>query len=1238
MAERHLTPFATAGGTASVQSRLYFRHLVSDEDPVLERLRVPFLNLAGCDYLSSNKQELQYVAIDNTTLTTKGVFWVETDPSNPFNRDTMIDARIEIDLDPRLAPESLQLIGPSPGSTVSVNDFLLIAVVFNGVLDEPLPANCTVSLNLNFKTITVEEKLPRADVDALVGLSAAIGGAGLSTSTDQMLVYRHQIEKEENANAIAVRSPTSQALVVSAECSSTGMRFASVTGSGTSTPGFVFSPCKKSSTSPTGCEAGVTSVALDTQPPRMVAFGTRKAKNSVFFSGDAIDISVVFSKPVIYVTSADNGNPFAVGRPYLDLNSGGEAAFVGYFPNDNTTLLFRYQVGSGQSTNQKPLEVTQFVANGAVITSPNGLDIVANDEALKAVLHARSGLTAAGLIIQRSSSPRKLEVFGAVGKGQDVYSLNAIIYIILSFDDVVFPPTASPAALTACRPTLRTNVGVFQFIPRDEFNTIVQARHPIFQKQIVFQRTVQREDGLYDRIEIEKPYNSAVNATGCSLVETGMVIPVQLHKISGFYPADSTSSPFQAAVKITNVTMGLAPGRLGEIDILVTFSKPIEYQLMTDPITSLDATKSREVRLYGTPRIALNIPAYAYLMGYANPTSKTTLVFRYSVQLGEGTPAGKFLDVLSVNGFDSYGGVLRTSGNALNVQLLLPPPGSAHGLSSSRVTVEKVGAPPMPFGYDQSQPPTSGPVALVANSTAGKGTRHVLAAVLEQKKEPLKIEVIVQINSVIDVSTKDRNMKVDLTLMQDWVDSRFNNPQLAAMAENETSILNTIWFPRLSFVNTLGKPDAFDGKTIRYNNGTVRLYQRYIQTFFADINVRDFPFDQQTLTIQLRSNSYDATQLTFTPISGARLQEQEAFIRALGDPAFYFDSYTQEVTNTDLGIHANYNILTTSWKARRIRTYNVVNLLIPLLLICLSVIFTFFQPVESDNRVVACETALLGTLAFSFVLADMSPPVSYMTKMGGFTFQAYAFSIVGMAVNIAFNHVVWVVGELRRMDDASSSDDRTRINEHLYEALLKYKNTPSPNPMSSAVVHPKPIGDSPRVDVRVQMLQPSGRVPVEPGSAGAFPVPAAAVGTSATALELPTAQKLPQLGENANPLVRFIDRRSSLRLPKISDDTEVDLGDIVFKEGRLTTRATPEQARMQPPPQPDPKRLAGLFVPSVLPRKYFAFDLFGLQLGELRVANREVYIVRLRVVNMWVRAIFITAFIISTACLFTISP
>eukprot|EP00741_Cyanophora_paradoxa_P018549 tig00021070_g17908.t1 len=207
---RAQTPWASHHAT----SRLYFRHVVNDEDPVLEPLRAPIVNLANCNYITTAFGILEYITLDNTTHAPSGYFEVEPDPSNPLNADPVVDTSKRIKLDPELAPVSLQLIGAEPGTTLSVNDVMLVAITFDGVIDDPLPPNCSIAVNLNFRTIEDWQALPRND--AVAGL----GGSSHATISDHTLVYRHKVLKGENSRAIAVRSPASQGLIISNECSS----------------------------------------------------------------------------------------------------------------------------------------------------------------------------------------------------------------------------------------------------------------------------------------------------------------------------------------------------------------------------------------------------------------------------------------------------------------------------------------------------------------------------------------------------------------------------------------------------------------------------------------------------------------------------------------------------------------------------------------------------------------------------------------------------------------------------------------------------------------------------------------------------------------------------------------------------------------------------------------------------------------------------------------------------------
>eukprot|EP00741_Cyanophora_paradoxa_P018544 tig00021070_g17903.t1 len=73
---RAQTPWASHHAT----SRLYFRHVVNDEDPVLEPLRAPIVNLANCNYITTAFGILEYITLDNATHAPSGYFEVEPDP------------------------------------------------------------------------------------------------------------------------------------------------------------------------------------------------------------------------------------------------------------------------------------------------------------------------------------------------------------------------------------------------------------------------------------------------------------------------------------------------------------------------------------------------------------------------------------------------------------------------------------------------------------------------------------------------------------------------------------------------------------------------------------------------------------------------------------------------------------------------------------------------------------------------------------------------------------------------------------------------------------------------------------------------------------------------------------------------------------------------------------------------------------------------------------------------------
>eukprot|EP00741_Cyanophora_paradoxa_P018372 tig00000204_g17739.t1 len=1095
---------------------------------------------------------------------------------------------------PQLQALGATILNAVPGSALSINDLLWVVVSFTGKVDDPLPAGCVPSLALNFATNTTLTYVPRATALEQTGASEEI-------INDRTLVLSKKIAEGDQTSAatIGVQLPVAKALrITGASCKATGMVLdaasAAVEKRDFSAPSnppikrmtpdsvevtdFYLHPVRsyEPASSP---KLYISGVSVDTLPSTLSQVSSKKAAGA-YYAGDIIDIFVSFNRPVSFFLLTD-GTSTTYGKPYLDVNTGGVASFIGHAPRDTATLVFRYVVGSGEATPQDSfLEVTAFVLNGGLISSPNGLDAKFDLPRVG----SPSGLSASRISVNRSSSIVSLRVFGAVGGGADVFSVGDIVRVLASFDD-----TVDDASLDAdgCSPTLATSIGTFARVPRDTFNKQISGT-VAGPYDIVFERAVSESDGVIDSIAVSKPYDKAMSLDGCP-ASSRIRTPVQLGKARGFYPLLASSDGLAADIrtdtvpatvvgvtsKLQNNSTPLGPG--DAIDILVAFSKPVKFGLLTDPILFNDfENKNYDARRYGTPRLILNAPAYAYLMGYANADAKTALLFRYIVSVGEGInglngtgPAFKYLDAMSSLGLDLYGGSITTLSNAIDANLELPVEPAPNSLFASRVSIRNAGSKIPPFGFDPDRRP--GDQNIYGTKSFGvSGRRRTLLGVAANPN-PTEVRVLAQFNSVFEVAERTQSYKADLSTVAEWFDPRFVTPTLPSVSENGTAILSSIWWPRLTVINLRERLQPFDQRVLIFNNGTVQMHERYVMAFSVSIDARKFPFDEQNFYVQIRSQTFDRTKVTFKPLPQDLIDIQESVLKNINEPAFSFSKYSQTIGTVGVGAFANHAMLTVSFLATRISTYNTINIILPLLFICISVCASFSMPIKSDARTATCTGALAATLAFAFVVATVSPPVNYITKIGRLVFQAYAFSIAGILIQTFLRYVVWVIDESSRKVYDDKNDERARIYDHILDTVLAFKRK-----MRAA-------GEG-HLLAKVPFDDPAD----SSKAAGGDAVPVVSVAPSVDVLSITTqveAQERPKHKTTAGVL-------------------------------------------------PNPARLNGTNPPTLPLRQYFLLDFYWrkLQFIPLDRMKREQYLDNLIDANFFLRILFWLTFIISTAC------
>eukprot|EP00291_Cryptomonas_curvata_P009097 CAMPEP_0172190890 /NCGR_PEP_ID=MMETSP1050-20130122/23372_1 /TAXON_ID=233186 /ORGANISM="Cryptomonas curvata, Strain CCAP979/52" /LENGTH=835 /DNA_ID=CAMNT_0012865829 /DNA_START=620 /DNA_END=3127 /DNA_ORIENTATION=- len=514
------------------------------------------------------------------------------------------------------------------------------------------------------------------------------------------------------------------------------------------------------------------------------------------------------------------------------------------------------------------------------------------------------------------------------------------------------------------------------------------------------------------------------------------------------------------------------------IDIVVKFSKDVDFSALPDIYSQvyLDAQSSGTM-LFGVPYIELNSQAYVALRGYENVRDKSKFSFLYRVGTGEETPPGIQLDLARNSTITLNGGSVFGTDTGLDADLTTMPTGGVVGsLSEPRredIVIRRTGQKFPPHKYDPAASPETESLTVAQRN----GQRSIHRRILK----PTLVSVEFQLNSIYNVVEKSQQLSADFMLISTWSDSRLVDPKAAAVTVYGTDVLDKgqIWSPRLTFANRRDLTNSIEGVVRTYNTGKVVVVQRFLASYAVNLDMRDFPFDTQTFLWNLRSTTYNGSVVRFVPAAGPALQNGTALLRALVDPTFTYSGYNQTGYTIQSGIFAGYDLLSISIRASRISTMSSTFLVLPLCIVGAALCMVMHQEPAKDSRLSVPLSAITATMAFSFVVSNQCPPVSYATRIHLLIFQTYVFGVAALLLN----YYLWCIEFARKelgiangkkkalltdsqavakrikafdVKDAAAKD-RAAAQKVIVLAEGVHKHTAKPPPQPAAAAAPPPM-------------------------------------------------------------------------------------------------------------------------------------------------------------------------------------
>ncbi|XP_069319758.1 glycine receptor subunit alpha-2 isoform X2 [Eulemur rufifrons] len=248
------------------------------------------------------------------------------------------------------------------------------------------------------------------------------------------------------------------------------------------------------------------------------------------------------------------------------------------------------------------------------------------------------------------------------------------------------------------------------------------------------------------------------------------------------------------------------------------------------------------------------------------------------------------------------------------------------------------------------------------------------------KGPPVNVTCNIFINSFGSIAETTMDYRVNIFLRQQWNDSRLAYSEYPDDSlDLDPSMLDSIWKPDLFFANEKGAnfhDVTTDNKLLRISkNGKVLYSIRLTLTLSCPMDLKNFPMDVQTCTMQLESFGYTMNDLIFEWLSDGPVQVAEG----LTLPQFILKEEKELGYCTKHYNTGKFTCIEVKFHLERQMGYYLIQMYIPsLLIVILSWVSFWINMDAAPARVALGITTVLTMTTQSSGSRASLPKVSYV--------------------------------------------------------------------------------------------------------------------------------------------------------------------------------------------------------------------------------------------------------------------
>ncbi len=259
------------------------------------------------------------------------------------------------------------------------------------------------------------------------------------------------------------------------------------------------------------------------------------------------------------------------------------------------------------------------------------------------------------------------------------------------------------------------------------------------------------------------------------------------------------------------------------------------------------------------------------------------------------------------------------------------------------------------------------------------------------------VYVGIDLLGIDDIDIKTSTYKMDFYL---WFRYRPNEQDTAYRPED------------FVFTNAEGEFESTPLRDDENADGTVLKTYRVSGTFKEQFQFHEYPFDRQTLAVELRNQNATTSFIQYVVDRvGMRYQTETKLLEnfrgngtfeslfgwnenaaRMTQDAFPTSSTLGSPQNFDRSIATNFSLINLEVDLERDSLQYIIKSLLPLLITLLLAYITFFLPLGHEERLTVGSTALLTTAFFHLTLADALPEIGYTVAMEYLFYASYIMS------------------------------------------------------------------------------------------------------------------------------------------------------------------------------------------------------------------------------------------------------